>query len=120
LFYSTVTLALGSLRIYVRIELSIELTPDGGSMSEMRAGAQVASVVGVHAWLILAVVAVPILLVCVTAIIMVLSVEPADRVTAIKALAPVLALTKASDSFQRELGDTRPTEELTNGANGGR
>jgi|HubBroStandDraft_1064217.scaffolds.fasta_scaffold347412_2 hypothetical protein len=44
-----------------------------------------------HLWLIVAAAAVPAVLACITAIVLVLSVEPGKRVEAIKALPPVIS-----------------------------
>jgi hypothetical protein len=82
-----------SYRSYIgRIELSIE-SADGGVMSATTM-VELASITEGHMWLLFAFVVAPVLLVCVTSVILVLSVDPSDRVKAIQALAPVLGLGK--------------------------
>jgi hypothetical protein len=75
-------------------------------MSEM--ATDLGSIAG-HAWLIFAAVLAWALLVCVTSIILVYSVDRRDRVKAISALAPLLSLANPARSLRTERGIERPT-----------
>jgi hypothetical protein len=71
-------------------------------------GTRVALEVGSYAvdpaLLIVATTFLSVLSVCLTVIILVLSVERSDRVEAIRALAPVLSLTRAARNWRNERG----------------
>jgi hypothetical protein len=60
-------------------------------MQVKAAGTGIGATITGHLWLIVAAAAVPAVLACITAIILVLSVERGKRVEAIKALPPVIS-----------------------------
>lgn len=66
-----------------------------------------------HLWLILAAVAAPVALACITAIVLVLSVDRSKRVEAIKALPPVMAaLNQSAASHMRALESRNKSASL--------